>query len=373
MIPLGRPDLGQQEIEAIAGVLRSGMLVQGPRVAEFEACALKWLSPEHQAVAVSNGTAALHMALIALGIGPGDAVLVPTYSWPATANVVELVGATPLFVDIDPHTFCIDPAALEKTVKAGLQRFRDRLRAIMVVHAFGCMPDMDAVLRIATAAGLPVIEDAACAIGSTWSGQYAGTFGHLGCFSFHPRKIVTTGEGGLISTTDHELARILRALRNHGLAPDVVSPDFILPGFNYRMTDFQGAMGIEQLQRLPEMLHERRKLAELYDSLFSASPIKPQLAPAECNPNRQAYVVMIPEGASRTAVITALNQKGISSTLGTWHIPLIRFYREKYGFKPGDFPVSDSVFSHTLALPLYTGLKEEDVRFVADSLLACLL
>ncbi len=369
MIHLAAPDIEEEEIQAVVSVLKSGMLVQGPQVALFEQTMQSWLTPQHQAVAVSSGTAALHLSLLALGVGPGDAVILPAYSWPATANVIELTGARPVFTDIEARTFGMSAEGLESAIGKARSLPGTRLTAVMVVHAFGTLPDMDALLAICEARGLPLIEDAACAIGASWKTRPAGTLGLMGCFSFHPRKIVTTGEGGLVCTGDETLVRKLRALRNHGLDPDAPGPDFIAPGFNYRMTDFQGALGVAQLRKLADMLADRKTLADRYDALFAGSRVRPQGHPAACAPNRQAYVVALPPTTDRDTVIARLKDAGIASTIGTWHIPLIRCYRERYGYRPGDFPVADGVFAHALTLPLHRRMSPDDVDCVAGTLL----
>ncbi len=362
--------MGESEYQAVVEVLRTGMLVQGPRVAAFEQAAQQWLSPGHQAVAVSNGTAALHLALVSLSIGLGDAVLLPTYSWPATANVVELVGAQPVFVDIDSRTYNLCPNDLSYRIENC--RDRKNLKAVMVVHAFGFMAEMEAITKVAAAHNLLVIEDAACALGSAWRGQAAGTIGHIGCFSLHPRKVITTGEGGLVASTNSEIARRLRALRNHGLDPEANTPDFIMAGFNYRMTDFQAALGITQLKRLAGLISRRRQLAELYNSLFAATPVTPQQCLAESLSNYQSYVVLLPNGCHRNSIIEQLATSGIASNIGTYHIPLTSYYRNKYGFKPGDFPVTDALSERSLALPLHNDMSERDVRNVAETLIAAI-
>ncbi len=231
MIRLAIPEIGETEVDAVAGVLRTGFLVQGEHVRIFEERMADFVGARH-AVAVSSGTAALHLALLALGVGPGDEVVVPGFTHPATANVVELVGARAILVDVDLRTFNIDPAAVAEAIGP-------RTKAIMPVHLFGQPAEMGSLLRLAADRGLSVIEDAACALGSAYRGQRCGTFGTVAAFSFHPRKVITTGEGGILTTNDDGMAAHLRRLRNHGQEIDRGRGRFLEAGLNYRLTDFQ--------------------------------------------------------------------------------------------------------------------------------------
>ena len=244
--------------------LASGYLVQGPRVAEFEAAVADFVGTKH-AVAVSNCTAALLLALMALEIGPGDRVAVTTYSWPATANVIALCGAEPVFVEIEPGTFNMDPDALADVLAS------TKVKAILPVHTFGGMADMSRLVGVAAKYDVPVIEDAACALGAELEGKRAGTWGVMGCFSFHPRKAITTGEGGVITTDDASLARKLRILRNHGQDPDAPVPDFIAPGHNMRLTEFQAALGATQMRKVQRIIDSRCAQAARYDELLNGS------------------------------------------------------------------------------------------------------
>ncbi|HEX8686992.1 MAG TPA: DegT/DnrJ/EryC1/StrS aminotransferase family protein, partial [Pyrinomonadaceae bacterium] len=264
MIRLAVPSIGEEDLAAVREALASGYLVQGARVAAFEEAVAVYVGARH-AVAVSNCTSALLLALMALGVGPGDRVGVTTYSWPATANVIALCGAEPVFVEIDAATYNMDPGRLEEALAC------HELKAVLPVHAFGLLADMPAIMGLADRYGLAVVEDAACALGAAADGRQAGAWGALGCFSFHPRKAVTTGEGGVVTTDDDAAARRLRALRNHGLDPAAPGPDFILPGFNNRMTEMQGALGLTQMTKLDRIVAARRRAAARYDQLFEGS------------------------------------------------------------------------------------------------------
>ena len=375
MIRLTVPAIGDEEIAAVTEVLRSGYLVQGPRVAKFEQAIAKRVEVKH-AIAVSSGTAALHLAVLSLGIGPGDLVVTTTYSWPATANVIELCGAQPVFVDIDPDTFNIDVDQLEATCRKlrADASTATRLRALLPVHAFGQSADMTAILEIAERHELPVVEDAACALGAAWDGRPAGSMGRLGCFSFHPRKAITTGEGGMITTDDDRLADRLRALRNHGLDPTATCQDFILPGFNYRMSEIAGAIGLAQFEKLDQLIDARRRKAATYDQLLAGTEVKSPQRPAQVEPVYQSYVVQIPVLGSdeHRRIISTLRARGVEATIGTWHVPLARFYRDHYGYSEGDFPNTDRVFHRAVSLPLHQELSELDQERVASALSSAL-
>ena len=375
MIRLTVPAIGDEEIAAVTEVLRSGYLVQGPRVAKFEQAIAKRVEVKH-AIAVSSGTAALHLAVLSLGIGPGDLVVTTTYSWPATANVIELCGAQPVFVDIDPDTFNIDVDQLEATCRKlrADASTATRLRALLPVHAFGQSADMTAILEIAERHELPVVEDAACALGAAWDGRPAGSMGRLGCFSFHPRKAITTGEGGMITTDDDRLADRLRALRNHGLDPTATCQDFILPGFNYRMSEIAGAIGLAQFEKLDQLIDTRRRKAATYDQLLAGTEVKSPQRPAQVEPVYQSYVVQIPVLGSdeHRRIISTLRARGVEATIGTWHVPLARFYRDHYGYSEGDFPNTDRVFHRAVSLPLHQELSELDQERVASALSSAL-
>jgi perosamine synthetase len=376
VIRLTIPSIEADDLQAVQEVLQTGFLVQGQHVAAFEQAAADYVGAPH-AVAVSNCTAALHLSLLALDIQPGDRVLVTAYSWPATANVIALCGAQPVFVDIDPATFNLDLECLETTLRAEMSHRETaaEVKAILPVHAFGQVADMPSILALAERYNLPVIEDAACSFGATLDGRQAGTWGTLGCFSFHPRKAITTGEGGLIVTGDPALARRLRALRNHGLDPDAPTMDFIMPGYNTRMTEFQAALGVTQLGKLDRILAARRRLARAYDALLADTPLQaPVVAPAGGDPVYQSYVVLLPEEAAprRDAILAELRRAGIEATIGTYHLPLTTYFRTTYGYQPGDFPATDAVFARSITLPLHEALTAEEQATVVRQLVAIL-
>lgn len=367
VIRLAAPDIGPEDLAAVAAVLESGFLVQGTHVREFEARMAEEAGVRH-AVAVANCTAALHLALLALDIGPGDRVAVPAYSWLSTANVVALCGAEPVFVDIEPCGYGMDPERLQDAVR------RKPVSAVLPVHALGAMAQMPALGTVAATLGVPLVEDAACALGARLGDRPAGAWGTIGCFSFHPRKAVTTGEGGMLTTNDAGLARRLRILRNHGQDPDADTPDFVAAGFNLRLTEFQAALGVTQLAKLERIIGQRRAVARRYDALFANSPLTPPREPPNTRHVYQTYAVLLPVAVAprRSALIARLRERGVETTIGTHHMPLTTYFRGRGGYKPGDFPVTDDVAGRSLALPMHTQLTPEDQEQVVRELTTAL-
>lgn len=364
MIRLTIPTIEEDDLQAVREALASGYLVQGPRVAAFEETVADYIGAKY-AVAVSNCTSALLLSLMALEIGQGHSVAVTAYSWPATANVIALCGAEPVFVEIDSSTFNMDPAALAETLK------RREVKAILPVHAFGGMANMPRILDVAAQYGVPVVEDAACALGAELAGKRAGVWGVMGCFSFHPRKAVTTGEGGLVTTDNSALARKLRILRNHGQDPDASTPDFVTPGHNMRLTEFQAALGSTQMRKVERIIDSRRAQAAFYDELLSSSGLVPPVVLAGSRHVYQSYVALLPRGAApaRSDIIAALKAQAVETTVGTYHLPLTTYFRNRGGFKVGDFPVTDDIAARAISLPLYTALTEEQQSHVITELL----
>jgi perosamine synthetase len=342
-IRLGRPDTGEAELAEVAEVLESGMLTMGPKVAEFEAEIARICEVTH-ALAVSSGTAALHLAVLAFGLEPGDEVIVPAYTFPATANVVALAGLKPVLVDVDPTTMNLDPARVE---------VGPRTKAILGVHLFG------RPLRLHELPDVPLLEDAAGALGARYRGRACGGLGVAGCLSFHPRKIVTTGEGGAITTSDDAFADAVRQMRNHGWR-SISPPDLPVPGLNYRLSDILCAVGIPQARRIDELHAARTRIAAGYGERLRHLPVLlPQADDGDVH-GWQAYVLQVED---RDRVLAELRAQGIEAQIGTYSLPLLRAYRDQ-----GEFAGARRVFERALALPFHTRLADGDLDRVAAAL-----
>jgi perosamine synthetase len=360
-IPLARPDIREEDISLVADVLRSGMLVQGEYVQRLEDAFAKYHEVKH-AIAVSNGTATLHLALKVLGIGEGDEVILPALSYVATANVVELVGATCVFVDVDERTFNIDVARIEEKITS-------RTKAIIPVHEFGLACDIQNVSSIADKHGIPIIEDAACALGARQHGKLVGTFGVLGSFSLHPRKSITAGEGGILLTNDDALATKLRRLRNHGIQMENGRMNFVDAGFNYRMTDFQAALAWSQFQRLELILRYKNDLACSYFSRLRNDKILLPVVPQGRNHTWQTFHLLLADELDQTSAVAFLKQQNIGANYGAQCIPAQTYYRHKYGLDARVlFPNAYRAFTKGLAIPIYERLAKEDILYIAQTI-----
>ncbi len=358
-IPLMSPSITEQDIEAVTEVLRSGMLVQGENVAALEREVADYLQIKN-VVAVSNGTATLHLALLALGVSAGDEVIVPAFSYVATANVVEIVGAKCIFVDVEKDTFNIDVSQIERAVTP-------RTKAIIPVHEFGLACDISDLMELARKHNLFVIEDAACALGATENGKYVGTFGNVGSFSLHPRKAVTSGEGGFLTTNDDNLAEKFRVLRNHGIKMQDGKMDFVAAGFNYRMTDFQAALVRGQFARLEEIINYRNELAKFYlELLKDVSYISLPSLTENRNHTWQTFHTILSEEIDRDNFIQKLKEKGVGTNYGAQCIPYQTYYREKYKLNCEKlFPNALRAYRQGLALPIYEKMQTADIQTVA--------
>jgi dTDP-4-amino-4,6-dideoxygalactose transaminase len=365
-VPLTRPETGEDEALEVAAVLKGGYLTQGPKVAHFEGL-VRELTGTRNAIATTSGTTALHLALVALDIGPGDEVLVPDFTFPATANVVVQAGAEPILVDVDPVTFGMDPNDLA-------DRITRRTRAVMPVHPFGMTANMRPIMEVAEAHDFLVVEDAACALGAMFDGRPAGTLGALGCFSFHPRKSITTGEGGMIVTDDDEVAERLRTLRNHGaVRTDDGELRFELAGYNYRLSDILAAVGIAQFRKLPNLVTRRRELAANYRTLLADLPtVQPPVDPPWGNHVYQSFVVLVANRAARDRAISLLAADGIEATIGTYALHQQPFFKRRYGYSRGDLPHSSQAFDRSLTLPLFPSMTAAQQEYVVARLAASL-
>jgi len=367
-IPISLPVTGEEEWHATREPLVNGWLTSGPKVREFEELFAKRHNVKH-ALAVTSATTALHLALIALDVKPGDEVIVPAFTWVSTANVVLYCGATVVFADVNPQSFNIDPTDLKR-------RITSKTKVIIPVHLFGLCANMDEIKKIA--GNIPLVEDGACAAGAAYKGTPAGALGTIGCFSFHPRKSVTTGEGGMITTNDDHLADIMGMLRNHGAsvseeqrhhgAKPYMLPDFNLMGYNYRMTDLQGAVGVVQIKKLDKFIDERQKWAEFYTSeLKEVEWLRMPSQEAGFKHGWQSFVTFVDESkapASRNEIMELLQQQGISTRPGTHAVHMLNFYKQKYGLLAEDYPGAMAANNYSMAIPLHNRMSEEDFKYV---------
>ncbi|MGH6804994.1 MAG: DegT/DnrJ/EryC1/StrS family aminotransferase [Methyloceanibacter sp.] len=372
-VQIAQPALGNEELEELKGPLSTGWLTQGPKVAAFEVAFATRIGVRH-ALATTSATTGLHLALAALGIGPGDEVLVPAFTWVATANAVAYCGATPVFVDVDRTTYNIDPQAAAPKVS-------ERTKAVIPVHLFGLCVDMDK-LRAALPGGLAIVEDAACAAGAEYFGSPAGGLGDLAVFSFHPRKSITTGEGGMVTTNDTTLAVRAEQLRNHGASiseeirhqgpQPYLLPAFDVLGFNYRMSDLQGAVGLAQLRKLDRFLGERQAGAEYYvRELADIAWLRLPRTPQGWRHGWQAFVCYVdPDKAPlpRNEIMARLHERGIATRPGTHAVHMLGYYRHRYGIAVDDFPGARDLDRNTMAIPLHNQMTAEDYEYVAASI-----
>lgn len=373
-IPISLPVTGLEEWEAIKEPLMSGWLTSGPKVRQFE----QMFAERHRvkyALAVTSATTALHLALLALDIGPGDEVIVPAFTWVSTANVVLYCGANIVFVDIDTQTFNIDTSDLQ-------ERITTRTKAIIVVHLFGLCADMDSIRQVA--GDIPIVEDGACAAGAAYKGIPAGGLGKVGCFSFHPRKSVTTGEGGMVTTNDDKIADIVGMLRNHGASiseeqrhhgsKPYILPDFNMLGYNYRMTDLQAAVGVIQLGKLDRFIDEREEWATWYiQELKSIGWLTFPSIGKEYKHGWQSFVTMVDERKSphrRNRIMEILQEKGISTRPGTHAVHMLDYYKSRFGILATDFPGAQAANDLSMAIPLHNRMTTQDYEYVVSVLMS---
>jgi len=366
-----QPSFDETEIALLRECLNSKWVTQGPMTERFE----KLVAARHgikHALACTSCTAALHLATLALKLGPGDEIIVPAFTWVTSAHCAEYVGAKPIFVDIDLSTFNIDPDALEVAITP-------RTKAIIAVHLFGLAAPMNEIKAVAEPRGIAVIEDAACAIGTTYKGKPVGSIGDVGCFSFHPRKAVTTGEGGAVTTNRDDLAERVRSQRNHGAtgAPDPsIEPHgpwtmatFDNLGFNLRLSDIQAAVGVAQMGKLDRLLSERRRLGHRYSELLAGnnSIARPLGGDLEGH-TFQSYVIRVLEGnrERRNAVMTALAAAEIQTRPGTHAVHRLGYYKNKYGLRSEQFPNAVLAEDTTITLPIFPNMTDEDQHRVVE-------
>jgi perosamine synthetase len=372
MIPYGRQSIDEEDIKAVIEVLRSDWLTTGPKVAEFEKALARYVGAKY-AVAVSSGTAALHCAMYALGIGPGHEVIVPTMTFAASANCVVYQGGTPVFVDVAPDTLLIDAKEVERKITP-------RTKAIVAVDYAGQPCDYDALRAIADQYHLPLVADACHSLGATYRRRSVGSLADLSVFSFHPVKHITTGEGGMITTDHEEYAKRMRIFRNHGINSDhwqreaqgLWFYEMVDLGYNYRITDFQCALGMSQLQKLPRWLVRRQEIARLYDAAFAEiKGIKPLTVKADVRHAYHLYVVRINQdetGMGRGEFYQALRSRGIGVNVHYVPVHLHPFYQNRFGTGWGLCPVAESAYEQILSLPMYPAMTDEEIKIVVHSM-----
>jgi dTDP-4-amino-4,6-dideoxygalactose transaminase len=370
MLPITAPKFDEQELALVRQCLESGWVTQGPLTSRFE----ELFGARHGAahnLATTSCTAALHMAAMALQLNPGDEVVVPAFTWVTSAHAAEYVGARAVFADIDLSTFNLDPAALEAAITP-------RTRAIVAVHLFGKAAPMDHIAALAEKHDLAIIEDAACAVGTAFRGTPVGTFGDLGCFSFHPRKVITTGEGGMVTTQRADLAARVKQLRNHGATGPMPGSDPSRPytmatfnaiGFNLRLSDIQAAVGIAQMAKLETLLAERRRLALRYTEVLMGVP-EVVVPTDDAGHTYQSYVIRLKGVArnKRNSVMDILAAASIQTRPGTHAVHRLGYYAQKYRILPDQFPNASEAEDATITLPIFPGMTEDDQAFVTERL-----
>jgi dTDP-4-amino-4,6-dideoxygalactose transaminase len=369
-IPITQPMFDEAEEHAVVDVLRSGWIVQGPKVAEFERLVADYVGVQ-EAVATSSCTTALHLALVLLGVGRGDEVIVPSFTFIATANVVCYTGATPVFVDIDPRTYNLDPDRIEAALTP-------RTKAIMPVHQIGLAADMDRITAVAHRHQLAIIEDAAPALGAMYKGKRVGGLGHVTCLSFHPRKVITAGEGGMILTDDQAFAHRARILRTHGMslsdlqrhrATSVAIEAYHDLGYNYRLSDLHAAVGIEQMKKLAVILRRRQQIAARYHAAFAdLDGVQLPFSSADQPHSYQSYLIQLHPHApnTREQVMQEMFDAGIATRRGVMAIHLEPYYRQR--FPHVNLPVTEGAAQCTLLLPIYATMTDDQQDYVIDHL-----
>lgn len=367
MLKISQPNINDEAIQAAIKTIKSGQLVHGEESHQFEAELMAFLDCKHASL-VSSGTAALHLALLTLGIGPGDIVLVPDFTFPATANVVAMVGAKPVLVDVELESYSTNAYQFEQA----LEKYHGSVKALIVVHEFGYPVQMAPIIKLAKEHNLYVIEDAACALGAKCDLGMAGTIGDIGCFSFHPRKTITTGEGGLVTTRSKVYASRINLLRDHGIDRNSLDPSFTIPGLNYRLTNFQAALARPQLAQLPDWIEKRKELAQAYTELLSPLQAAGLLKYPTSNPGHswQTFMITLSERINRKAVISRLANLGIESNIGAHALHNLEFFKNTTPVK--NLKNAHFLSRSGLALPFCEKYTKDDLKQVTEKLWAIL-
>jgi perosamine synthetase len=371
-IPFSRPTIGSAEIDSVVETLRSGWLTTGPKVRQFEQAFAERVGAKH-AIAVTSCTAALHLALEAIGVSAGDEVIMPTMTFASTGEVVMHLGATPVLADIRPDNLCIDPGQIERLITR-------RTKAIVPVHYGGHPCEMTQILEIAARRGIRVVEDAAHAVPASYRGRTIGTIGDLTCFSFYANKTITTGEGGMVATDDPVLADRVRLMSLHGISKDAWKRfsaegswyyEILAPGYKSNMTDIAAAIGLQQLARCDELHARRKAIAARYDAAFADVPgiIAPAVEP-HVDSAWHLYVIQVDSGRlsiSRNDFLQRLNAAGVGTSVHYLPLHMHPLYRERLGYQPQDLPVASDVFDRIISLPIYPLMSDADVDYVVET------
>jgi len=368
-VPLSSPDIVEKDIEALVGVMKTRFLSIGPKVVEFEKRMSKYAGVKY-AVAVNSGTSALHLIIRGMEIGEGDLVITTPFSFISSSNCILFERAKPLFIDIEEDTLNLDADKVEEKLESLSKEELARVKALLVVDAFGQPADWDRFEEIAQKYNLKLIEDSAEALGAEYKGRKCGSFGEAGVFAFYPNKQITTGEGGILVTDDEELAKLARSMRNQGRGESGEWLDHERLGYNYRMDELSSALGCSQMERIEEILEKRAKVAEMYgEKLAEVEEVQiPYIAPYVSRMSWFVYVIRLERGIDRNKVIKYLNDEGVQCKPYFTPIHLQPFYKKMFGFKEGDFPITEDVSGRTIALPFFSNLKEEQIEYVVEKL-----
>jgi perosamine synthetase len=368
-IPLSSPDIIERDIEAVVGVMKTRFLSIGPKVVEFEKRMDSFAGTKY-AVAVNSGTSALHLIIRGMGIGEGDVVITTPFSFIASSNCILFERSRPLFVDVEEETLNLDADKLEEKLESLSREELKKAKALLVVDAFGQPADWDRFKEIGKKYNLKLIEDSAEALGAEYKGKRAGSLGEVGVFAFYPNKQITTGEGGILVTDNEELTRLARSMRNQGRGESGEWLDHERLGYNFRMDELSAALGCSQMERIEEILDKRAKVAKMYgEKLAEIEEVEvPYIAPYVNKMSWFIYVIRLERGIDRNGVIKYLNEEGVQCKPYFTPIHLQPFYRKMFGYKEGDFPITEDVAGRTIALPFFNNLKEEQIDYVAEKL-----